>query len=326
MANLNCKACDDLRNEVPQLIANGFDSNMCASLQNDTGLSPSSGHDDCTDLNKLNDCLVGNMEEELEAYDVCDWKTFMKKLIPNLWTTIKGIICAICGLWKLAKRIDCVVDYVTQGASFSFGEYTSSGNSYIVAGKGISFANVSASGTASDVQITYVAGGTSVLSGSCLFYNADFTDRTAVANYDDSGVNPTTSANRKGNPKWNAGGYMETGGELIYELRIKKSEYPQIARFWSSHAFPGAGGNYSCHVWFINEGRYASGQTGWVDSITGEPQGSHSSPGHLVPSGWMYLQLRMISADSNFPVANTGTQYSPHGIVPIRMRTSAIDC
>lgn len=99
MANHNCQACDDLKSSVPNLIVNGMGDAECASLQNDTGLNPSSGHNDCTDLNNLNDCLVGNMEQELEAYDVCEWKPFMKRFIPNLWTTLKGVVCAICGIW-----------------------------------------------------------------------------------------------------------------------------------------------------------------------------------------------------------------------------------
>lgn len=99
MADLNCKSCEDLRKEVPELIANGFTDTMCASLKNDTGLKTSSGHNDCTDLNNLNDCLIGNAETEIERYDTCDWKDFTKNHINNLWTTLKAIICAICGLW-----------------------------------------------------------------------------------------------------------------------------------------------------------------------------------------------------------------------------------
>lgn len=99
MADLNCAACEDLKQEVPELVANGFDETMCASLKNDTGLKASVGHNDCTDLDNMNDCLVGNMETEIERYDVCEWKLFMKDFINNLWTTLKGVICAICGLW-----------------------------------------------------------------------------------------------------------------------------------------------------------------------------------------------------------------------------------
>lgn len=106
MANLNCSACEELRQTDPNLIVNGFGETECTSLQNDTGLNPSSGNDDCTDLNNMNDCLVGNMADEVDAYEVCDWKTFMKKFIPNLWTALKGIICAICGLWTSVHTIE----------------------------------------------------------------------------------------------------------------------------------------------------------------------------------------------------------------------------
>lgn len=109
MANTNCSACDELRQVAPNLIVNGLGDTECASLQNNTGLTPSSGNDDCEDLHNLNDCLVGNMASEVDAYDVCDWKTFMKKFIPNIWTTLKAIICAICGLWR---KVDCNTDSI----------------------------------------------------------------------------------------------------------------------------------------------------------------------------------------------------------------------
>lgn len=100
MANTNCEACNELRTEVPELIVNGFDDDMCASLKNDTGLKTSSGNNDCTDFDTMNDCLIGNMETEIDDYDSCTWKDFMKKYISNDWTMFKGLICAICGIWQ----------------------------------------------------------------------------------------------------------------------------------------------------------------------------------------------------------------------------------
>lgn len=97
---LNCSACEEIRQEVPELIANGFDDNMCASLKNNSGLKASSGHNDCTDLNNLTDCLIGNMDTEIDDYDSCSWKDFMKKFIPNVWTVLKAMVCAICGIWE----------------------------------------------------------------------------------------------------------------------------------------------------------------------------------------------------------------------------------
>ena len=99
MAQINCSACEEIRENVPQLICNGFDDSMCESLGNNTGLNPDSGNTTCEDLHNMNDCFVGNQEAEVDLYEVCDWKTFMKQFIPNLWTTLKGIICSICGLF-----------------------------------------------------------------------------------------------------------------------------------------------------------------------------------------------------------------------------------
>lgn len=99
MANISCTSCEDLRQRAPSLIVNGLDDTMVTNLKNDLGLVASDSVNDCTALNDMNDCLVGNEAEEVELYEVCDWKKFMKQFIPNLWTTLKAMIAAICGLW-----------------------------------------------------------------------------------------------------------------------------------------------------------------------------------------------------------------------------------
>lgn len=107
MIDYSCSACDDLRQTDPSFVVNGLGDTQCASLQNNTGLNPSSGNDDCEDLNAMNDCLVKNMETEIDSYNVCSWKVYMKALVDNLWTMFKGIICSICGLWT---KVNCVYD------------------------------------------------------------------------------------------------------------------------------------------------------------------------------------------------------------------------
>lgn len=104
MATRNCEACESLRQDAPSIV-NGFDEEMCASLMNNTGLNPSSGNDNCEDLNNLVDCLIGNEEAEVDLYEVCDWKTFMKQFIGNIWTTLKGIVCAVCGMWSAISTL-----------------------------------------------------------------------------------------------------------------------------------------------------------------------------------------------------------------------------
>ena len=117
MAN-NCAACDDIREVDPNLLINGIGSSECTSLKNDTGLVASSGHNDCTDLEDLNDCLVKNMATEINSYNACSWKDFMKLFINNLWTTLKAMICAICGIWtnihNLWTKINCVYGALTK--------------------------------------------------------------------------------------------------------------------------------------------------------------------------------------------------------------------
>lgn len=343
MAELNCAACEELRQEVPQLVCNGFDDAMCTSLQNDTGLSASSGHNDCTDLNNLNDCLVGNMETEVDAYEVCDWKTFMKTFIGNLWTTLKAIICAICGIWtnihslwtKINEilnnidKINCMLGFMNRGKAFVFGEYATDTKSHIVAGKGVSFLNVGASGTANDITLEYIAGGLARLVGSCLFYDSNFTDRAACYNYDDSGVNPTKTSSRKGNSNWASsnskpgGATSGSGTELVYELRILRSEYPQIAALFPGVAVNAEGGGYHGEIRVFGAGQYADGQHGRCDRTNGNPVGTGSDRGHLVPSGWTYIQMRITWIEA---MSANGTQYTPNGLLGIRMNPNAIEC
>lgn len=101
MSSINCEACDNLRNTSPEYVQNGVTDTICASLQNDTGLNPSLStlHDDATDMHNINDCTIGRMTQELEAYDVCDWKEFMKKFLPNLYEFNKAVNCVDAGQW-----------------------------------------------------------------------------------------------------------------------------------------------------------------------------------------------------------------------------------
>lgn len=105
----NCSACSSLRDDAPELFVNGLTNTMVTSLKNNTGLVPGNSNNDCDDLNDMADCLVGNMAAEVDSYEVCDWKDFMKNFIPNVWTTFKGIIAAICGLWTNLTNLQATV-------------------------------------------------------------------------------------------------------------------------------------------------------------------------------------------------------------------------
>lgn len=338
MAKVNCDACSEIRELDPNLVVNGWSSTECASMANDTGLSPSSGHNDCTDLELMNDCLIGNLDAEVDSYEVCDWKTFMHRFLPNLWTLFSAIKCAICGIWtnihklwtevnniwNFIKKLRCEMDYLYNGASFSFGEYTSDTKSHIVAGKGVSFLNVSASGTSSDISMTYVGGGLAHIGGSVLLYDDSFTDASTVYNYDTDGVNPRQSKSRMGNSDWQSHDKNPLGGsQLVYEIRLLKSEFPQIQRFFSGVALNAAGGGYHCQITRTGAGKYADGQSGHCDHNTGAPANDDSSRGHLVPEGWEYIQLRISWIEN---LSGGGKQYTPVGLLGMRMNQSKIDC
>lgn len=110
--DIDCSACTDLKEFAPDFVQNGVTNTVCNSLKNDTGLNPTltTLHNDCDDLDTANDCLIGMMDKEIEAYDVCDWKEFMHKFIPNIHQLTKAEICAICGLWTTAHDLNDKTD------------------------------------------------------------------------------------------------------------------------------------------------------------------------------------------------------------------------
>lgn len=135
MSELNCSACSELREHASDFIVNGVTDNVCASLKNNTGFNPSDANDDCEDLDLANDCLIGNMAEEIDAYDVCDWKEYMKKFVPNVWTMFKALICAICGiweniteLWSFSKDICEKVDQIVTPSARGYGVFPYTGS------------------------------------------------------------------------------------------------------------------------------------------------------------------------------------------------------
>ena len=119
MSQINCDACSDLKTYAPNFAENGVTDTECTSLAADTGLNPSLTlkHKDADDLHDVNDCLVGRQVQDLEKYDVCDWQDFMRGFIPNVYETIKGIICALGGAWtyihNLLSRVSSLETRVT---------------------------------------------------------------------------------------------------------------------------------------------------------------------------------------------------------------------
>lgn len=107
MSHINCDACAELRSYAPDFITNGVTDRIAESLKDDTGFNPSLPvlHDNCEDLHDANDCLIGRMGQEVEAYDNCDWKDYMNKLVPNMYELNKSIIYGDCGQWEMIHHL-----------------------------------------------------------------------------------------------------------------------------------------------------------------------------------------------------------------------------
>lgn len=92
-----CEACKTLKEESINTVRKGITETECKNLQNDKGLSGK--HNDCTDLNTLNDCLIKGLEDEIKLTDDCDWKKYAKAENENKYNVFKALICTVCGLW-----------------------------------------------------------------------------------------------------------------------------------------------------------------------------------------------------------------------------------
>ena len=299
----------------------------CVNLFDNKGLSGES--DDCTDLNNLNDCLIGSEIDNAEISDVCDWRDYTKGLVTNLWTVLKAIICSICGLWNKVneinldtERIDCIIGYMGTGYELEIGEEPTDG-SYVVAGKGVSFLKSGSGTRESEIVFRYIGGSMVLVQGSLNFYGGTiggtsyntFTDNDYCYSFDDGGATPVYRQNRKGNSVWlnndNSIHNMAGGGELIYEIRISKEQYPEIEQIYPGPASPTGGGMFQCNMTVFDEGEMAYGQSGEADTK------------HLVPDGWVYVQVRMCNIGH---LISNGGRYSPRGYMGIRFNTDEIIC
>ena len=231
MANYDCSACETLRTTDPNLVVNGFTDSECNYLKNDTGLAGNS--DDCTDLNLLNDCLVGNMEDEVDAYDVCDWKTFMKKFIPNVWTTLKGIICAICGLWALVSKIDCVIGAMGRSSTLLITKDN------ITLAPGVSYRSDDSAvpSISGNSHCAYLTGG--------LHFGTSWTDSTSWLDSD---------------------GDTADGGRLVYTYKINKAANKLLAMWPCPITEANAGSGLIGHLQVFTEGQTAWGYDSKTDT------------------------------------------------------------
>ena len=328
-AKKSCEACSDLQENSAEFVLNGVTDNVYNALINDDGFNTASDNDDCADLNNANDCLIGNMEDEVDAYDVCGWKDFMPDLIHNIWTVIKAVIAAICGLWAKVHRHDCEIANFYSGFSFNIGEDDSDG-SYIVAGKGVSFLErIAGEGHTTNVRINYIGGALCRMTGGLMFSKVSFDEedgsgnKVKVWNFDNGGT-IRHSYNRSGNAEWATTGDTVNGNELIYEVRIKKSQYPQVKSLTGFFGQDANVAGFHCTVQVFNEGDWAYGQHGSCNS-NGIGENGHDD-GHKVPAGWIYVQLRMAYIMELIKSGDDDRKPTPLAFLGIRFNRNNIEC
>ena len=329
----SCSSCDELRQTSPEFVLKGLTDEMLENLADGNGLVKNDGRDTCEDLHDMNDCLIGNMASEVDSYNVCDWKTFAKRFVPNVWTVLKGMLAWLC-------RLDCAVNYLYTGQRFNIKETAQTDSAYIVLGKGCSLYNNDSAEHTTDILLNYIAGGLLRLSGSIYFYSGTgtFQDAKAVPNFD-NGETMNTSQTRQKNSHWGVLGRPAVGGELIYEIRLKKSEYPQIKNIYGGRGGEANSGAYSVHFQVFDgdnppsgqDYRYAYGQHGWChddgtaySSSSGAPYDNTYDKGHRVEPGWFYIQCRMHWIDEMSQGDNK--IYSPYGWLGVRMKRDEISC
>lgn len=303
MAEIDCTICEELKDTSVEFISQGITDNICTSLANDTGLNPELPvlHTDCEDLDVMNDCLIGRPADELEKYDVCEWKKFMRKYIGNLYTMFKGLVCAVCGLWtnihnlwkRLAKaendladlinRIDhleCMITALTttQEIQFDVGEF--------IAGTDVYFRS---SGSVAIGVSFDVIGNMGVLNASVGFND---------------------------NSKWLTElGHTSPGDEgwLVCELHINKAA-TGIRHIYAADSQTINTGCYLASVYGFDGDRdfntYGRARRGIYSNQTPEQWGWQDGSRN-VPPGWIYLQLRV----NNIMAVHSGVSFFANVVV-----------
>lgn len=325
MANYNCDSCESIRQTDPNLIVNGLGDTECASLSNNTGLNPSSGNNDFTDLSNLNDCLVGNQATEVEAYDVCDWKTFMKQFIPNVWTTLKGIICAIGGLWTNVTKLECQVSHLattTGGVIHAYEDDDPSKpaiNGFKIA-QGVEVVPAGSANWVAPMSIITI-GSIARVSGTIKFTGnmpTSYTNGQTVAwtDFYDSDRGGTNVTNQAGHSS--KYGCTPDGGFLLYQYEVDPCDYG-FDRIYQSSLLPSTVGDFRCRVLGVRKGDYYPYDWGVDTTQSGNVNGQQQY--NPSDENKMLIQVRLEEMHTW-----QGNGMSPTGVVMVRPCADSWEC
>lgn len=299
-----CSACEELRNDAPNFVLNGVTKEACTSLKNDTGFNPNLTplNDNCTDLDNANECLVGNMADQIEAYDVCDWKDYMRKFVPNVYTVLKAMICGECGIWtnihNLWTKVNlalCQISFLMQGKDFTFGEER------FEMGSGVT----SEGGQIREAPLQLIVRGNCWrVHGSLKFTGSQWL-----------GLGLTNTGGTKGKINTDEGNWR------IAILKIKKSEVPEIATWYNGTGTFVNAGVGTIHIRFVNgdssTNKYYPNQWGWTTTDLTD---------NTAPEGYVYC---IIELESLVTWGITGGEYAActidaNGLV--KLNGKQIDC
>lgn len=333
MSNIDCNACNELRETSPDFVQNGVTSRICTSLKNDTGFNPSltTTHTDCEDLDTANDCLIGRMDQELEAFDSCDWKKFMHGFIPNLYELLKAMICAICGiwtnihkLWDKVKDIDtdeiwCWLRHMTTPSNYTLHAYVDDDpskapmNHFRIAA-GVSTRYSPSNPDAGVPMRIYVANNLMRISGSLKFDGnmpQSYTNGQTVKWLDfyDGGTEIETTS---GGKSWKGNAPGE--GLFVYEYQIDSCDFG-FKSMWPAHLFAGYAGDFLFKAVMYSPGDKYPSDNGEADAKTYNPSNTDLR----------LLQVRLVNVRTWGTTRNNGS-VTPNGITGVRACAEKWDC
>ena len=320
MSQISCSACEDLRTDAPNFVLNGIGETEIASLKNNTGYNASSGNNDCTDLENAVDCLVGNMADEVDAYEVCDWKDFMKRFIPNVWNVLRSIVASICGLW-------CYMKQFTEQKSYGLHAYEDDDptkpaiNGFKIAqGVSVNYSGVDTAATA-----IYIYGNVARVTGTLRFDGlmpSSYTNGQSVywADFFNGGTDITTIGGQSSNK-----GDTPNGGLLVYQYEVDPCDFG-FSRMFSASLFPGTAGDFRCRLVIVRKGGYYPYDWGVDTTQPGNVEGLQLY--NPSDSNKILIQVRLEYVNT-WGITARGTKIAnvtPNGITGVLPCTNEISC
>ena len=314
-----CDACNELKEDAPSFVTNGLTKTACTSLKNNTGLVQGNGNNNCTDLDNLNDCIIGSMDKEIELYSSCNWKDFMKKLIPNLWTMFKAFNCSMCGIWTNINKLWCWVEHLAEpNQSETLAPDDPKVRFRAVEGVVLRYDPQNPRPNDSPLRITAI-GSTARVTGSLKFDGnmpADYTSgnnggrRTWLSYF--KGANEFQ--NRYGRTSYD--GNLPAGGVLLYEYEVKSCDWG-FSNLYNAPLFPAEAGNFIARIITVKSGGEYPYDCGWDSNGKGQI---------YTPTSDKFDTLIQIRLEYITSWGNSQGSVTPNGTVLIKPCTDSWDC